>query len=234
VVTGAGELVDLLLELPVVVDPEDVVAEDDVLGEVSLEAEPSVEEEPLEPFVVVVVVVVVDDAGVDADETMAACWPEDAVVDPIEPWNAMTPKASANVAAAVAAMRRRMSEMRRRRASRRSRAISFGDRDGSGVGAVMGMAAKLGAARKRTLEEPCEVPERGSRRSPSGSSGLSQPPSAPFAVDGFIARAPRLLRALRASVPSPSDRQEPCLRSDLSAHAPSSCAPPRWPRPTAR
>ncbi|MEA2284631.1 MAG: hypothetical protein QOJ21_674 [Solirubrobacteraceae bacterium] len=196
-VTGAGELVELLLELPVdepdefafVVDPEDVVAEDDVLGESPLEAESSVEEGALESSGVLVVVAVVVDAGVDADETMAACWPEDAVV-PIEPSNPMTPNASANVAAAVAAMRRRMSEMRRRRASRRSRAISFGDRDGSGVGAVVGMAVKLGAARKRTLEEPCEVPERGSRRSPSGGSGPSQPASALFAVDGFIARAP--------------------------------------------
>jgi hypothetical protein len=78
-------------------------------------------------------------ADVVAVDTMAACCPEAAVVVPIGPTNAITPKASANVAAAVAAIRRRISEMRRRRASRRALAISIGDSGVSGGGEVWDM-----------------------------------------------------------------------------------------------
>jgi hypothetical protein len=202
VVTGAGALfpddVDGVTELPVE-DGDDVDADAGEGPDVEVEVDP-------------------DDAG---EETIAACRPDEAVVVPIEPSKAITANASANVAAAVAATRRRISEMRRRRASRRALAIWAADSDVSGGGEVWAMAANLGAPCKRTLEGSCEVPEHRGRTVAqpilSFASGCSQRP-ARLSSRGAV----RVLSEPR------DDVRTPCLPSERCfTHACCSCVPPR-------
>jgi hypothetical protein len=154
----------------------------------------------------------------EAGEATAA-WPGDAVCAPIEPSNAITPKASANVVAAVAAMRRLISEIRRRRASRRALAIAAGDRGVSGVGEVWDMTAKLGAPAEKTLEGACEVPEKRGRALAQPilrpASGCSQRP------DRLSCRAPRgVLLRTRADVRTPCFPSERCFLLASSSGVP--------------
>ena len=108
-----------------------------------------------------------------AAEADAVVWVE--LVVPIEPSNAMTPKASAKIASAAAITRLRIREMRCARARSFSRASSFGERPKSGErpgsgersgsregGVVWGvrsdMAAKVGARCESGPGRPREVP----------------------------------------------------------------------------